>query len=110
MLEAFRIGGWGMIPTFICGLLMVIVSVRYAARPDRRFVPLVISLNVLTSIAGLLGFVTGLIIEPSVALVGLGESLYNVALALMLMMVAAIAAALGAFRLSRSASEVPRVA
>jgi hypothetical protein len=113
MLEAFKLGGWGMFPTLICGVLTVAVSLRYAVKPERRFIPLLITTNVMTLVAGTLGFVTGLIATatyisqvetaqvPLITVVGAGESLHNIALALILMMFAAIAATIGAFRSSR---------
>jgi hypothetical protein len=115
MLEAFRIGGWGMFPTLLCGVLTLVVSVRYAVRPEKRLVPLLVSLNAMTLLAGTLGFVTGVIsctrylsnmdkVKPAVALIGAGEALHNVALALLLMMFAIIATSLGAFRQSRVAA------
>src|SRR5262249_53909638 len=61
MLEAFRLGGWGMFPTLIFGVLMIAATVRYAVRPERRFVPLQVTLGLLTLAAGCLGFVTGMI-------------------------------------------------
>src|SRR5262245_56843514 len=59
--EAFHNGGWGMYPTAIFGILMVGASIAYAIRPERRFVPLQISLGIMTLVGGSLGFVTGLI-------------------------------------------------
>lgn len=113
MKDAFMAGGWGMWPTLIFGLLCLAVSIRYAMRPEKRFVPLLICTNVMTLIAGSLGFVTGMIAtttylaaddlkQPAIALIGMGESLHNVSLALILMMLAAIAATIGAFRHSQS--------
>ena len=113
MLEAFRLGGWGMFPTLICGVLAVAVSIRYAVKPERRLVPLLITTNVMTLIAGTLGFVTGVIatakyiseVETTkvglITVIGTGESLHNIGLALILMMLAAIASTIGAARLSR---------
>jgi hypothetical protein len=112
MLEAFRLGGFGMFPTLLCGVLTIAVSVRYAVRPEKRFTPLLVSLNTMTLIAGLLGFVTGLIslgrylgqqekLDPAAPFIGLGEALHNVGLALLLMMLAIIATAVGAFRQTR---------
>jgi hypothetical protein len=42
MLQHFREGGWGMFPTLGFGLLMLAVAARYALRPERRFVPLLL--------------------------------------------------------------------
>ena len=61
MYEAFQMGGWGMYPTLIAGLVLVLTSVRYAVDPQARWVPLMLSLGSLTLVAGGLGFVTGVI-------------------------------------------------
>lgn len=114
MIEAFRLGGWGMYPTALFGLLMLGVSIRYALQPDRRFLPLQVSLGILTLLAGGLGFVTGLIatfshmgeVPPDqkwIWMLGIGESLHNVALALMLVIFATLLASVGAYRLSNRA-------
>lgn len=116
MVEAFKMGGWGMYPTLVFGLLMLAASVRYAISPERRFVPLQISLGVLTLMAGTLGFVTGMIksfgaigeVPPDqrwIWLLGAGEALNCVGLALVLSILAALAASAGAFRLARGAED-----
>jgi hypothetical protein len=113
--DAFHMGGWGMYPTLVFGLLLVTASIRYAMSPERRFVPLQVSLGMVTMASGGLGFVTGMIksalaIEGAgpdrrwIWVLGMGESLNNVALALALVTVGAIAASVGAVRLAR---EVP---
>ncbi len=112
--EAFSMGGWGMFPTAIFGLMLVAASIRYAMSPERRFVPIQVSLGVVTLASGGLGFVTGMIksalaIEGAgpdrrwIWVLGMGESLNNVALALALLTVAALAASVGAARLAREA-------
>lgn len=112
--EGFRNGGWGMFPTLAFGLLLLAVAVRYALDPARRYVPLLLSLGVLTLTAGALGFVTGFIksvaaIEQSdghqaiLSLLGAGEAANCIALALGLLTMAAIAASTGAFRLASRA-------
>ncbi|MEZ4301895.1 MAG: hypothetical protein R3B70_43580 [Polyangiaceae bacterium] len=116
MIEAFRLGGWGMYPTALFGLILVAVSIRYAVKPEARFVPLQITLGLLTLFAGMLGFVTGLITTFShmsgvpfegsarwIPLIGAGESLVNIAAALTLIVLATIAASIGAAQLARSA-------
>ena len=114
MREAFYMGGWGMYPTAFFGLLMLGVSIRYALQPERRFLPLQISLGLVTLFSGALGFVTGLIASFShlgevppdqkwISLVGVGESLHNVALALILVIVATLLASVGAVRLAGGA-------
>jgi hypothetical protein len=113
VLEKFRDGGWGMYPTLVFGVMLLVVAVRYAKAPDRRVVPLLVALNVLTLSAGALGFVSGTITvatalsgagiaEPSrIAFEGIGESLNNVAFALMFVMFGAMTATLGAWKLSK---------
>jgi hypothetical protein len=116
MMNMFHEGGWGMIPTALFGAVLVAASLKYALSPERRFVPLLLSLGILTMAAGGLGFVTGLIKSAQAAgsmpdksviwVVGMGESLNNVALALGLVALGAIAASVGALRIAR----VPAVA
>ena len=115
MLDYFRDGGWGMFPTLVCGLVLVAVAARYAVRPEKRFVPLLASLGILTMTIGALGFVSGLIVSvravtrvtplnPLLALLGAGEALNNVGLALCLISLAALATVTGAWRLSYAAT------
>ncbi|MCC6750055.1 MAG: hypothetical protein IT371_20485 [Deltaproteobacteria bacterium] len=113
MHEVFRVGGFGMWPTLFFGLLLLGVAGWYAARPERRFMPLLVSAGLMTLLSGLLGFSMGLVnsllhlgkVNPDdryIWLIGLGESLYNVVFALVFLMLAAIAASVGAWRLARS--------
>ena len=115
MLEAFEMGGWGMFPTLLFGLLMLGASVQYARSPERRYVPLQVSLGILTLAGGGLGFVTGVIksfsaigqVQPDerwIWMLGVGESLHNLALALVLVTLGAVFASIGALRLSRMAA------
>ena len=108
--NAFRLGGWGMFPTLLAGLVFVFVAVLYARRPERRHVQVIVGVGILTFIVGLLGFVTGLIKtmgaaweDPKLALVGFGESLHNVSLALMLLVLGTIVYVVGSWRASRAA-------
>jgi hypothetical protein len=111
MIESFRNGGWGMYPTLVFGMLMIGVSLAYARKPERRFIPLQISLGLMTLVTGSLGFVTGLIKSLGaihqvpeerrfIWLIGLGESLNNVALALILLVLAVLVISVGALRVA----------
>src|SRR5262249_8811141 len=113
MRQMFVLGGAGMWPTLVFGLLMIGVAIRYAMRPERRFVPLLVGLGMMTSAAGLLGFVSGVAksllamstVPPDrhwLSLLGLGESLMNLVLALLLVFLASAAATIGAWRLARA--------
>jgi len=115
ILDSFHNGGWGMWPTLIVGLLMIGISARYAVSPERRFVPLIVASSTLTFLVGALGFVTGLsasttssfdAIEarPALMAAGFGESLNDVALALVLLAVGMIAVTVGAARHARTPS------
>ena len=109
MIEWFRLGGWGMWPTLAFGCLMVAFGLRYAVRPDARLVPVLATSGLLTLVSGALGFVTGLIAtstyvggvaDKSMWLVGLGESLHNLGLALALVACSLLAVLLGAVRVA----------
>lgn len=113
MREMFHTGGFGMYPTAAFGLLLIAVAIRYAIKPESRYVPLQITLALLTLLSGALGFVTGIIASFSamggvpgdgsskwIPLIGAAESLHNVALALALIIVGSIAASVGAARIA----------
>lgn len=113
MLEAFRLGGWGMYPTLLFGVFALGAALLYAVRPERRFVPLVAATSFLTLSAGALGFVAGCIAtaqyvervsSQELIVVGVGESLHNIALALVIVTFALLAVALGAARVAREPS------
>ena len=117
--DAFQMGGWAMFPTLIFGVLTLAAAVRFAWSPDRRWVPLQLSLGALTLAGGGLGFVTGVMksmlamdrVQPEqrwIWMLGVGESLHGMALALLLVTLGAIAASVGAYRISRMpASALP---
>jgi hypothetical protein len=121
MTEAFIAGGWGMYPTLLAGLALLGTCLRYASRPDSRYVPLMLTLGLFTLLAGSLGFITGVINllrayagpladqGPTVLYIGIQESLHNVSLALLLTTASSIAASIGAWRLTRQtqAATVP---
>ncbi len=124
MMEHFREGGWGMFPVLAFGLLLLAAAVKYAVKPERRLVPLLYGLGVLTLSAGALGFVTGLMATANaigtnpdftshaglITIIGVGESLNNIAFSLIFVVLAAIAASLGAMQIARGKTEKPEEA
>lgn len=112
MLNAFREGGFPMIPTALIGLLLVAASIRYAITPERRYVPLQLSLGIMTLASGGLGFVMGVMKSVQylsnvpasdrwIWAVGVGESLNNLALSFAMITLAALAASVGSARIAR---------
>ena len=113
LMDHFHDGGWGMFPTMFAGLALLAVAVRYAVRPEKRLVPLLVTLNVLTVSTGALGFVTGIIatahyfevnqppLAANIPFLGMSESMNNVAFSLLFVCVAAIAMSLGAWKIAR---------
>jgi hypothetical protein len=119
LFDRFIDGGWGMYPTLVLGIMLLGAAVKYAVTPERRYVPLLIALNVATLVSGGLGFVTGVIVTANaissagmtaptnISFIGVGEALNNVAFALLLVMVATLAATVGAWKLARPAEPQP---
>lgn len=99
-----------MYPTTVFGLILFCAALLYAARPERRGLRVARGLAVLTLLSGTLGFVTGVIktfsavaeLPPpevaKVAMLGVGESLNNIGLALCLVILATIITTIGAAR------------
>jgi hypothetical protein len=115
MNHMFQDGGFGMYPTAVAGLLLLAVAIRYAVRPEDRWVPLQVALAIMTLSMGAASFVTGLIstttsidmVREKAAIVGalgFGESLNNLALALSLIAIASVATTVGAARRMRMAT------
>ena len=114
--EAFRLGGFGMYPTLVAGLVLVAAAIQHARAPDARGARLVRSLSVVVALTGTLGTVTGVIRSllaagsadprdlPVYVVQGVGESLHCIALALMLLVAGWIAASVGASRRGPHAS------
>jgi hypothetical protein len=115
MVQFFESGGWGMYPTTIFGFLLVAVGIAYSAMPERRFVPLLVSMSVVTFSSGCLGCLTGFITtfnytatkvpvaeQHSVTLMGISESLSNVVLAFIFLVLSILFASIGALRLGLS--------
>jgi hypothetical protein len=110
-----------MFPTLFVGIVLVFAAMRFATRPASGRLAPIVGLGVLTMLTSCLGFVTGVIrtllaaneIDPNapghVVIVGIGESLHNIALGLCLLVVAAIGTVVGLSRRRCGANEVHAV-
>jgi hypothetical protein len=111
--QFFIEGGFGMFPVLLFGCLFVASAVLQALRPDRRLWQLVGWLGAMTAGGGVLGFSMGVINtsrylekvpaadQLQISMIGVAESLHNVVLAMVLLVIGAIAASVGGFRVSR---------
>jgi hypothetical protein len=118
MLDAFRLGGWGMYPTLIAGIILMFSAIQYARHPDRGRLRVVRFLGVLVILTSCLGFVTGVIktctgVTPELGpdlgmtvVIGVGESLNNIGLGLVWLVMATIVATLGASRARANGAEL----
>lgn len=117
--EFFNAGGWGMYPTTIFGLLLVAAGVAYAMMPERRFVPLMVSLGVVVFGSGVLGCTMGFARtfafihqvpeaeQRAVTLAGMSESLNNIVWAFIFIVLSMLIASVGALRLGMRARTSP---
>jgi hypothetical protein len=121
--DFYECGGWGMYPTTIFGVLLLAAGVAYAILPERRLMPLLVSMSVVTLGAGFLGCTTGFITtfryiqkvpavdQHAITLAGISESLNNVVLSFMFIVCATLIAAVGALRLGlRSKAQLDKPA
>ena len=107
MSEAFHLGGWGMYPTTLAGLILVVSAWRFAFHPLRARLAFVKWMAVLVSLTSVLGFVTGCIKTMlaagqlsgndaiGVVVTGIGESANNLGLGLCMLIVATIGVVIG---------------
>ncbi|MFN0247908.1 MAG: hypothetical protein ACKV2T_13550 [Kofleriaceae bacterium] len=110
MLDAFRLGGWGMYPTLIAGIFLMVSAFQYARRPEAVRLRVLRFLGVLVILTSTLGFVTGVIktcthVTPELGsdlgmfvVIGVGESLTNIGAGLVWLVMATIVATFGASR------------
>ena len=116
LVDFYVAGGWGMFPVSAFGFLLIAATVLHLLRPKATYGRLIASLGVLTFAMGLLGAATGITatahylqrVEPAqqiaIFALGIDESLHNVVLALLFVILAALVSAFQAFRTSALAS------
>jgi len=107
MLDFFLAGGYGMYAVSAFGFALVGASVLYALRPGPRFQRLVLVLGIATFMTGLLGTASGISLSAhyihqvaaekqlGIFAMGIDESLHNVVLALILVVLASTIFAVG---------------
>lgn len=110
MVNAFREGGFGMYPTLAFGLLLLAVGLAYALKPERKLVAVFAILGAVDFLSGLMGATMGFITtfmhvsklpedqQFGVTLVGIQESLQNVSLALIFLVLSTLILAAGTLR------------
>lgn len=106
----FAAGGFGMFPVSLFGFLLVASAILYAVRPERRTARVALVLGLLTFAAGLLGAFVGICNSAhfipdvphgnqlEILALGVEESLHDVVLALILVLVGGLVACVGAAR------------
>ena len=118
----FEAGGWGMYPTAVIGFFMVAAAVLLVLRPEARFVPPVVGLSLATLGSGALSTCVGFITtfrylyqvpaqrQLAIATAGMGESLHNAVLALLLVVPTMLIVTLAAIRAARAAAAASKQA
>jgi hypothetical protein len=106
----FAAGGWGMYPTMLFGFLLLATTVLHALRPEPRFQRLTGVLGIITFASGLLGTTVGICntahylgqVPPQdqlkILAMGCEESLHNLVLALIIVVLAGLITAGSAVR------------
>jgi hypothetical protein len=100
---SFHEGGWGMFPTSVLGVLLLVGCAAYVLRPGTRTMALIIWLGLATVSSGVLGTTVGFIntlreasrsLDPlRFAVTGCGESLNVLALSIVFATMAMLLAA-----------------
>ena len=115
MRQFFAEGGLGMYPTLAFGLLLLAVAAAYVLNPGRRLVPLFAILATVVFLCGALGLTLGIITtfmyveklpaaqQYTTTLLGIAESLSNLALALVCIVLSTLILAGGALRAALAA-------
>lgn len=112
----YAAGGWGMHPVSVFGFFMIVTSVLHAIRPQAVSARLVLTMGFVTFGAGLLGAITGICNsfhflpqvpadkQLGVMALGIEESLHDVVLALMIVVLGGLISAVGSLRAGRTAT------
>jgi Na+/proline symporter len=112
----YAAGGWGMHPVSVFGFLLIAASVLHALRPQQKTARLALTLGMLTFAAGLLGTFTGIcnsafyiqhvakVDQVEILALGVEESLHDVVLALILVVIGGLVASVGTLRSSNGAA------
>jgi len=110
MSEFWKDGGWGMYPTLVFGFFLVAAAGLYALRADERYGRAWLAFAVTTAGAGVLGWATGVCTTIKFALglppekqfpifmEGNAESLHNIVLAFIIIVISGLIASVGALR------------
>jgi hypothetical protein len=109
----FTVGGWGMYPISVDGVLLLASALLLVLRPERRFVPVVVCLALLTLGAGVLGTVVGIVStlhyvattptgQVQTLIMGVAEASHCLVLALLIVLAALALAAIAAWRAARA--------
>jgi len=118
--DFYENGGWGMYPPTLFGLLLLAVAILYLLRPERRWLPLLGCLGVITFSSGLLGTAVGMVNsfryisqvpkpdQLQIALLGWAESLNNLILCLIIVVLAGLISAVASLRAGFAKSAVAR--
>ena len=116
MRNFFLAGGYGMYLVTAFGFLLVAASVLYALRPGARYQRLVLGLGVTTFMSGLLGTALGVCLSAryihqvaferqlGILSMGIDESMHNIVLALIFVVLASTIFTTGAFREGKAAA------
>lgn len=116
MADFFEAGGYGMFPITAFGFLLVAVSVLYALRPGPKYRRPLIALGVTTFTTGLLSTAFGVCLSAryihqvatekqlGILAMGIDESMHNIVLSLIMVVLASSIATLGAFREGKAAA------
>jgi hypothetical protein len=116
MIEFIRDAGVPVvIPTLFFGLVAIVLAARYARRPSRPLLEIVIGSSIATMLMGFLGFVLGIQAsartigqvaadERWIFLIGVKESLNNVVAALVMVLIVSLLATAGRYRSASTGS------